>query len=45
MSQFEVNIRNFFANLPEYATYEAAETAGYIGKPFWSGPRLLKVVA
>lgn len=46
MSKFEINIRNFFANLPEYQDNEAAKSAGYaVGKPYWSGPRLLKVVA
>ena len=46
MSQFDIRMRNFFANLPEYADNEAALLAGYaIGKPYWSGPRLLKVVA
>ena len=46
MSQFDIKMREFFANLPEYADNEAATAAGYaVGKPYWSGPRLLKVVA
>ena len=46
MTPFEIKMRAFLANLPQYADNEAALAAGYaVGKPYWSGPQLLKVVA
>lgn len=46
MIDFNLKMREFLGNVPEYADNEAALLAGYaVGKPYWSGPRLLKVVA
>ena len=45
MTQFDIKMRNFLANLPSFASNEAARAAGYaVGKPYWRGPQLLKVV-
>lgn len=43
---FDTKMKTFLANVPEYETNEAAIAAGRaVGKPYWCGPRLLKVIA